>query len=842
MRLKKISTKLFLITFIGIFLTSIAILLPMIRDMGQIIDHLTLQDTESSIYTIERVMDGLHNTATAASHLISTQTLVESAVFAQNMALLPERVNDVLSTVKNFSDLDLLVITNASGVVLFRLHSDVIGDDISYRPDVARALEGESSTSFHFDAEAPISILSSTPIYFHMATERTRAGVVIVGYDLTTTNFVDNLKDSTGTEISLFSGRYNVMTTITNPGSSTRNLGEPMLERFHSSVSNGMDYHGRMTISGEDFIAFYRPLRDSNGEVAGAFFSGQSLSYANSMRNSARNFAIIIAAIAVILILGLATLLNQKMIVKPVKRTTDSLELLSKGQLSSNMWWHHSEDEIGKLSRSTVKTVNVICSVMDDLEKLMKLRADGDTSSRFDEFKYEGDFSHLVHQFNQMFDEEDKINKVILNAIKSFSDGDFYLEIPQFAGNRAVFHHSLEDLKFNLADISKQTQELLAHALDGNLDKRANHSIVNGDWSEILKNMNRLMEAVSTPIDEATRVLGYMTRGDFSQKMLGNYKGVFNNIKTSVNTTEATLAAYVREISNILIEMSHDNFAQEINTDFKGDFARIKVALNDLMDKFSSIISSISDMAGEVLEGARQLSSSSGNLADGSNAQAATVEELSVSTELVTARIHEDFETTQAVGKVASNNKTSVALGNEHMQDTLIAMESISEVSGSIASILSTINGIAHQTNLLALNAAVEAASAGTHGKGFKVVADEVKTLAGRSKMAAQESSELINDALERIKEGQRAAQETAKTFEEILANTNEVDSLVSSIEQQSQKQQEALSHISIGIKQIADVAQQNTSISEAVASSATGLSDRAETMDNMVKIYKIRD
>jgi len=813
----------------------------MIRDMGQIIDHLTSQDTESSIYTIERVMDDLHNTATAASHLISTHTLLESAVFAQNLSLIPERVNDVLDVVNTFSESDLLVLTNASGVVIFRLHSDVIGDDISYRPNVANALAGESNTSFYFGAESPVAILSSTPIYFQMGGERLLAGVAMVGYNLATTDFVDNLKIITGTEITLFSGMYNVMTTILSSDSNERVLGAPMLERFRSYIFNGRDYHGRMQIAGEEFIAFYRPLRNSEGQVAGAFFSGQSLSSANAMRNSARNFAIIIATIAIVVILGLTTFLNQKMIVKPVKQTTDSLESLSRGQLSSNMWWHHSEDEIGKLSRSTVKTVNVICSVMDDLENLMKLRAEGDTSSRFDDFKYEGDFSHLVQQFNQMFDEEDNMNKVILNAIKSFSDGDFSLEIPQFAGNRAVFHHSLENLKFNLADISNQTQELLAHALDGDLDKRANHSTVNGDWSEILKNMNRLMEAVSTPIDEATRVLDYMTRGDFSQKMLGNYKGVFNNIKTSVNTTEATLAAYVREISDILIEMSHDNFAQEIHTDFKGDFARIKTALNELMDKFSTIISSISDMAGEVLEKARKLSSSSGNLAEGSNAQAATVEELSVSTELVTARIHEDFETTQAVGKVASNNKNSVALGNEHMQDTLIAMESIGEVSGSIASILNTINGIAHQTNLLALNAAVEAARAGTYGKGFGVVADEVKTLAGRSKMAAQESSELINDALERIKEGQRAAQETAKAFEDILKNTNEVDSLVSSIEQQSQKQQEALSQISIGIKQIADVAQQNTSISEAVASSATGLSDRAETMDGMVKIYKIR-
>ncbi|MDR0957911.1 MAG: methyl-accepting chemotaxis protein, partial [Clostridiales bacterium] len=155
--------------------------------------------------------------------------------------------------------------------------------------------------------------------------------------------------------------------------------------------------------------------------------------------------------------------------------------------------------------------------------------------------------------------------------------------------------------------------------------------------------------------------------------------------------------------------------------------------------------------------------------------------------------------------------------------------------------IIKVIDEIATQTNLLALNAAVEAARAGEHGKGFTVVANSVRDLAVQSQSAAKETSELIKEAIGRINDGVQRASATAGALSQIVKNSAEVSSVISKITDASQRQEESVNHVNIGIIQISQVVQSNSASSEESAAASQELNSQAETLKSMVNYFKLQ-
>ena len=157
-----------------------------------------------------------------------------------------------------------------------------------------------------------------------------------------------------------------------------------------------------------------------------------------------------------------------------------------------------------------------------------------------------------------------------------------------------------------------------------------------------------------------------------------------------------------------------------------------------------------------------------------------------------------------------------------------------------IARVITVIEEIAFQTNLLALNAAVEAARAGSHGQGFAVVAEEVRSLAARSSTAAHQTQDIVEQALARVEEGTTAAQETSRSIGQIVESIDHVRVLMTDIAAASAEQASGVSEVSAGLSEVDRVTHENTSSAHDSADAAERLAEEAGRLTELLAGFRL--
>ena len=177
---------------------------------------------------------------------------------------------------------------------------------------------------------------------------------------------------------------------------------------------------------------------------------------------------------------------------------------------------------------------------------------------------------------------------------------------------------------------------------------------------------------------------------------------------------------------------------------------------------------------------------------------------------------------------------------NESVQHTSSLMAVLQEHSLKIGQIIETITGIAEQTNLLALNAAVEAARAGEQGRGFAVVASEVRSLAGRSATAAKEIKGLIQDSVRKVADGSTRVTQSGQTLEEIVSSVKKVSDIVAEIAAASREQSAGIEQVNRAVMQMDELTQQNASLVEQATTAARNMSALADSLDENMARYRL--
>lgn len=356
-----------------------------------------------------------------------------------------------------------------------------------------------------------------------------------------------------------------------------------------------------------------------------------------------------------------------------------------------------------------------------------------------------------------------------------------------------------------------------------------------------------ISRSIARPLSYITDVSNRIAEGDLSAGIDPRYltKEETGQLCRATGKTLERLngyIGYIQEITETLERIAQGDMRIRLKRDYTGEFAGIRGALLRISESLNRTLSNISTSAGQVQNGSGLLAAAAKTLAEGSARQTETIGGLSSSIAEISGKIGENADSVRAATECVGRAAQAAKMGSDRMQTMLEAINGIVESSKKIGVVVRTIDDIAFQTNILALNAAVEAARAGEAGRGFSVVADEVRNLASKSAQAAKQTAKMIDGSVGSILAGVQLAQSAGQAMREVDGQTGEAEERIRRIDQASVRQAEAIASIRQGVDSIAAVVQSNSAMAEQNAASSGELSQMAAALRDEVGMFRLED
>ena len=353
-----------------------------------------------------------------------------------------------------------------------------------------------------------------------------------------------------------------------------------------------------------------------------------------------------------------------------------------------------------------------------------------------------------------------------------------------------------------------------------------------------------ITNSITEPVEQIDAAVASLRKGELSNVEMLTYESEDEFGDTIRNLKEAMgiLADYVSEISVEVKAIAQGNLTRNGDdiTDFLGDFSELKASLVYILKRFNSTLTEISNLAEQVSSNASEVENASRSLADGATEQAGVIEELNATVDTVVDLAADTAKETQSASARVKASANKANEEKEKMNDLLMEMEHITEISKEIGNIITDIEDIASQTNLLSLNASIEAARAGEAGKGFAVVADQIGKLAADSAKSAVNTRDLIDKTLVEIEKGNTITRTTADAFNQIIADMESFAEIAQNTMEKANSQAESLGQIGQGIEQLSNVVQGNAASSEENTAISINLAEGAAKMRDRVNIFKL--
>ena len=286
----------------------------------------------------------------------------------------------------------------------------------------------------------------------------------------------------------------------------------------------------------------------------------------------------------------------------------------------------------------------------------------------------------------------------------------------------------------------------------------------------------------------------------------------------------------LKEMVDDLVKLSKGNIDLEINSQFKNQKNEIGLlanSINSLVLNLNKMISAIKLNSQEQSKIGYELNSIASSLTNTTSTQAASIEEVSATMEEIAANVSLNSDNSIKTEKITKKTIVAIDAGNK---STIKSVESMKEVAEKIK----VINDIAFQTNILALNAAVEASHAGDAGKGFSVVATEVKKLAEKSKLAANAIEEVSDQVL-------NVTKKAGSQFEDIVEEANITAGLIKEIAANSLEQNTNIQQVNDSVQSLNQMVQTNTTEVDRINSGASSLLQTAGEMEELISFFKLR-
>ena len=267
---------------------------------------------------------------------------------------------------------------------------------------------------------------------------------------------------------------------------------------------------------------------------------------------------------------------------------------------------------------------------------------------------------------------------------------------------------------------------------------------------------------------------------------------------------------------------------------------RLIPGINSLSASIATLVGEIRSSSQTALDLSDELASRSGELSVKTEEQSAALVQTAASMEQMASSTKNNAENTRLASSRASDASSSARKGGDLMGQVAHNMQSITDCANQMTEIIAIIDGIAFQTNILALNAAVEAARAGDHGKGFSVVAGEVRSLAHRSAEAAKNIKSLIAVTTENVTQGATVVSEAERNMHEIVSGASVVSKLMDEIAVSTLQQEKGISQITLALSELEKVTQSNVSMVDELAGSSDILKNQVIELQQRTSKFRL--